>query len=179
VPDRVASGAACLTALNERGAVFESRGDIEGSGSCGITNAVTLHATPVPLQGNATLACPAALAVTNFERDVVQPAAQRYLGERVTRIDVLSSYGCRRVAGSGNFSEHAIGQAIDISGFETAHQRITVLASWRDRGPRGEFLRAVARSACARFGAVLTPSYDRDHYNHFHLDIGPHRVCGV
>jgi hypothetical protein len=165
--------------LTERGASFESRGDLEGSGSCGVSNAVALRGTPAALQGGATLSCPMALAVADFERDVVQPAAQRHLGEPVVRMRVLSSYGCRRIAGSGRVSQHAIGQAIDIAAFDTARERIAVQDSWRDRGPRGEFLRAVARGACARFAVVLTPNSDRDHYNHFHLDLGPHQLCSV
>jgi hypothetical protein len=178
-PERIESGRACLAALTERGASFESRGDLDGSGSCGVSNAVALRASPAQLAGGATLSCPMALAVVDFERDVVQPAAQRPLGERVVRMRVLSSYGCRRVAGSGRLSQHSIGQAIDIAAFETARQRVSVQESWRDRGPRGEFLRAVARGACAKFGVVLTPNSDRDHYNHFHLDIGPHHLCSV
>jgi hypothetical protein len=178
-PARIASGHACLAQLTERGATFESRGDIDGSGSCGITNAVALRASPAALQGTTTLSCPMALAVTDFERDIVQPAAQRYLGERVVRMRVLSAYRCDHIAGSGRLSQHAIGQAIDIASFETARERITVQDSWRDRGPRGEFLRAVARGACARFSVVLTPNSNRDHYNHFHLDIGPYHLCSV
>ena len=178
-PERVQSGAACLAMLTERGASYESRGDLDGRGSCGITNAVALRASPAALQGGTTLSCPMALAVTDFERDVVQPAAQRYLGERVVRMRVLSAYRCDNIAGSGRLSQHAIGQAIDIASFETARERITVQDSWRDRGPRGEFLRAVARGACTRFAVVLTPNSNRDHYNHFHLDIGPHHLCSV
>ena len=41
------------------------------------------------------------------------------------------------------------------------------------------FLHHVARNACRYFSVVLTPDSNRDHYNHFHLDIGPGRVCSV
>lgn len=177
--DSAMSGRACIAALNARGVSFESRGEVEGNGSCGIDNAVALRGSPAQLAGGATLSCPMALAVVDFERDVVQPAAERHLGERVVRMRVLSSYQCRRTAGSGRLSQHARGQAIDIATFETASQRVAVQDSWRDRGARGAFLRAVARGACERFGVVLTPNSDRDHYNHFHLDIGPHRLCGA
>ncbi len=173
------SGQACLSALSGRGVRFESRGDLSDNSQCGIANAVAMRGSVADFDRPATLSCQTALAVDDFERTVVQPAAERYLGGPVTRIRVLSAYRCTRVNGSGRLSEHARGHAIDIAAFTTRQGTVTVKDDWRDPGPRGQFLRAVARGACGRFGVVLTPNTNRDHHDHFHLDTGPSSLCSL
>lgn len=46
-----------------------------------------------------------------------------------------------------------------------------------DGKPAAVFLRAVRDGACLSFNAVLGPSYNAAHRDHFHLDRGTHRVC--
>ncbi len=46
-----------------------------------------------------------------------------------------------------------------------------------DARPAAVFLRAVRDGACQTFNAVLGPSYNAAHRDHFHLDRGAHRVC--
>jgi len=174
-----ASGRACLMALSDRGVRYESRGELSDSSQCGIVNAVAMRGSAADFDRPATLDCQTALALDDFDRTVVQPAAQRYLGGPVTRMRVLSAYRCTRVNGSGRLSEHARGRAIDIAAFSTPRGTVTVKDDWRDPGPRGQFLRAVARGACQKFGVVLTPNTNRDHHDHFHLDSGPHHLCST
>jgi hypothetical protein len=50
---------------------------------------------------------------------------------------------------------------------------------WRDPGPRGRFLREIARAACDSFSVVLTPNHDVWHADHLHFDIGKDRLCGM
>jgi hypothetical protein len=67
-----------------------------------------------------------------MKRDV-QPAAKRILGQRVTQIEVLSSYSCRNAYGRkhGRLSEHARANALDIKGFKFGgDEHVEVLADW-------------------------------------------------
>ncbi|AKQ42382.1 hypothetical protein CP97_10630 [Aurantiacibacter atlanticus] len=123
----------------------------------------------------AQMTCPVAAGFALWLRHGVQPAAQENLGSPVQRIEQLGTYSCRRMYGaeSGRWSEHATGNAIDISAFILADgQRISLLQHWNGDGPEARFLREVRDAACASFGAVLSPDYNAAHANHFHLDQG-------
>jgi hypothetical protein len=79
----------------------------------------------------------------------LQPAAERLLGSRITRIVIASSYDCRNRIGSASvrISEHAFANAIDVGAVITADGRsIDVLTNW---GPTARDLRAqqLARTA--------------------------------
>jgi hypothetical protein len=79
----------------------------------------------------------------------LQPAAERLLGSRITRIVIASSYDCRNRIGSASVrtSEHAFANAIDVGAVITADGRsIDVLSHW---GPTARDLRAqqLARAA--------------------------------
>lgn len=105
--------------------------------------------------------------------------AQRHLGQAVRGVRHYGSHACRAMTGNGRRrSLHASALALDVAGFELADgSLVTVARDWRSRGPRGRFLRAVAKAACARFSVVLTPESDRDHADHIHVDLGPWKLC--
>lgn len=171
---------ACLDALGRRGAAFEPVAERVGGGGCQLTNGVALAGLSARLEPRAAMACPLALALLDFDEAVIQPAARKHLGGPVRAIRQLGAYSCRVRMGSGRLSTHAFGQAIDIAGFEIdGGPRVTVKEHWRDPGPRGHFLREIARLACERFNVVLTPNSDAAHADHFHFDIGPDRLCGA
>jgi hypothetical protein len=117
--------------------------------------------------------CPVAAALVLFERDVLQPAAQRHFGQRVSIIDHAGSYSCRRMYGrnEGAFSEHATADALDIIGFRLADgTRISVVRDWESAGPKGQFLRNVRDGSCRLFATILSPDYNTAHADHLHLD---------
>jgi hypothetical protein len=121
-----------------------------------------------------------ALTLAEFDERVIQPAAIRHFGRPATVLRQIGAYSCRQRSGGGRLSQHASGQAIDIAGFEiSGGPRALVREHWRDNGPRGRFLREVARAACAAFSVVLTPSHDVWHADHLHFDIGKDRLCGI
>jgi hypothetical protein len=118
-------------------------------------------------------ACPVAAALALWERDIVQPAAQRHFRTRVVRVDHAGSYSCRRLYGKaeGPFSQHATADAIDIIGFRLADGRqVSVLRDWGGDAAERAFLRDVRDGACTLFSTVLSPDYNRAHADHFHLD---------
>ena len=91
------------------------------------------------------------------------------------------AYECRgESSGRGRLSQHALGNAIDIGGFDLSDgTRIDVESDWAAHGPRRDFLRDMGKRACAYFNVVLTPSSDALHRNHFHFDVGPYRLCSA
>ncbi|MEA2700143.1 MAG: hypothetical protein QOI66_4414 [Myxococcales bacterium] len=119
-----------------------------------------------------------ALRLVAFE-EIAQDEAQAILGTRIASIEHLGAYACRPIKGTaGSPSEHATGNAIDVAAFvlrdkrRIAVQRDFVAAGAEPTTPGGRFLRALTERLSAQrvFGTVLTPDYDRNHRNHFHLD---------
>ncbi|MFV0432236.1 MAG: extensin family protein [Alphaproteobacteria bacterium] len=109
--------------------------------------------------------------IAQFERDVVQPAARRYYGVPVTQMKQLSSFRCTNIAGTRTLSEHTKANALDVSTFVFADGRsVNLVKGWRGSSRERKFLRELQKGACGIFGTTLTPNYNRDHYNHFHLD---------
>lgn len=118
-------------------------------------------------------ACPVAAALAIWEREIVQPAALRHLGQRVTLIRHLQSYSCRRMYGRADaaWSEHATADAVDIAGFTLADgRRVMILDDWYRDPVDAAFLREVRDGACRLFATVLSPEYNRAHRDHLHLD---------
>ncbi|HEX6977780.1 MAG TPA: extensin family protein [Alphaproteobacteria bacterium] len=170
---------ACLEALERRGVAFEPAVAPAGARGCKPIDGINLRRAEASYQPQATLTCPMAVTLAEFERSVIQPAALRHFGRPVVTIHHWSAYSCRARAGRpGRLSEHAFGRAIDIAAFDIADgSRVSVKSHWRDQGPRGRFLRELAKRACESFNVVLTPDSDAAHADHFHFDIGPHRLC--
>lgn len=127
-----------------------------------------------------------ALRLGRFE-SIVQEEAAVAFGRRVVAVEHLGTYVCRMMAEYPEWvSEHSFGNAIDVAVFVlTGGRRISVQRDWiaRDREattPASRFLRRVGRRLYDEevFSVVLTPSFDRRHHNHFHLDGASYRVDG-
>src|SRR5215471_10235995 len=106
----------------------------------------------VELSPPAVVNCSMVAKLHDWIRDSLEPAAERDLGPRITRLVTASSYDCRNRIGSNNtrISEHAFANAIDISAVVTADGRtIDVLANW---GPTARDLQK--RTASADDGRV-------------------------
>lgn len=118
----------------------------EREGSCGAPAPVDVRqvgAPKVQIHPSALLTCPMAAALNTWMTDKVQPAAIATFGQPVARLISASSYSCRNRYGAANtpLSEHALINALDLSGFVLADGRtIRVLQDW---GP-------VARDAATR-----------------------------
>jgi hypothetical protein len=120
-----------------------------------------------------TARCPVAAALLIWERQVLQPAAERHFGQPVARIENAGSFSCRRVNGrsEGRFSEHATANAIDITGFALVDgTRISVIEDWPGTDAEALFLRDVRDGACALFATILSPEYNAAHSDHLHFD---------
>lgn len=161
--------------------------------------------------GAGTLACPA-VELTDHAGDgiafdpparVAPPFGERlrelervlrevsipFYGRAPSALLVASSYDCRSISGrSQRLSEHALGNAIDITGFrfdtlEAASApgfEVRIDRHWKARGDatrelHARFLEAFTQALIARdvFRTLLGPAH-RDHADHFHFDVAPH-----
>ena len=170
-------GPRCRALLDRAGVRVTARPARQDGPNCGFADgvrladggALTIAYTPA----GADLACPVAAGLALWEWHVVQPAAQRHLGQRVVRIEHLGAYQCRRLYGGedGAWSEHATADALDVAAFRLADgRRISILDAWRGPDAEAAFLREVRDGACRVFATVLSPDYNAAHRDHLHLD---------
>lgn len=153
-------------------------------GQCGYSEALEISSSLASWEPNPgapkdlPMTCDLAAKLHLWERHVVIPAAEKYLGSPVEEVKVFGTFQCRTVAGHDRLSEHSFARAIDVAGFVLADGReITVLGDYRSSGAEGDFLREIRQRACDLFDVTLGPDYNADHENHFHLDVGGQHAC--
>ncbi len=113
-----------------------------------------------------------------WERFSVQPAALAHFGQRVKEITHFGSYNCRTIHNSSHMSEHATANAFDVSGFVLKNGKVvTVKRGWAAGGEEQAFLHEVRNGLCQFFNLTLSPDYNADHADHFHVDMGWLRDC--
>lgn len=170
----VEDDSACFAAFDRARAGYERR-PVVGTGQCRASQRMVLTGNrfvPTMRPANAAPGYAVTAAMALWTRDVVQPAAQRYFGQRVVELENLGSYNCRTIAGQQALSEHSTANAIDISAFILADgTRITLINDWKPGDKRSEFLHAVRDGSCDLFSTVLSPDHNAAHANHFHLDM--------
>jgi len=128
---------------------------------------------------NIDMQCPLSLGVAIWTQDIDR-LAQDIFGSSLRRIQHYGSYSCRRQNGntSGAWSEHAFGNAWDVSGFELDNGHIiSIQKDWHGDPAARRFLRKVRKSACQIFRVTLSPDFNTAHHDHFHVDMGPTTSC--
>jgi len=176
----------CFAALGAAGNAFTPLPDRYTGAGCSMLGTVQLNAIATD-QSSAIatnlgpVACPVSNAFAAWARFGVDRAARVMLGSPLRSIETFGSYSCRNIAGSGRRSAHSQAEAIDVAAFVLADgRRISVKQDWSGGSPEErEFLRTVRQSACRRFDIVLSPDYNEDHEDHFHLEgvIGQKSFC--
>ena len=134
---------------------------------------------------------------------VVRTVATEIYGRAPVRIRHAGTFNCRRIARYIDLlSEHGLGNAIDIEGFEFAAARSGGEARAAPRGLRGafqvhlgthwkaqrgvsavhaRFLETLARRLVDRpeiFRVLLGPAFP-GHKSHFHFDMAPYRMIAI
>jgi hypothetical protein len=176
-------GAGCRALLDKADIAYRALADTR-HGQCGFDDGISwvrggrrlIRYRPAP----PPLACPLAAGLVLWEREVVEPAAERRLGAHVVAIEHFGSYACRRLYGraTGDWSEHARARALDVAGFRLSDgRRITVARGWTRPGSARAFLHDVRDGGCRLFATVLSPDYNAAHRDHLHLD-DARRVMG-
>ena len=131
--------------------------------------------------------CRVARALMKFEA-IVQEEAMRLFNKPVVAMQQLGTYNCREIAAYPDWvSQHSFANAIDIKTFTLKGGKTILVEKSYGRGPdapkhkEGQFLRAVVRRAVDEgvFTVVLTPNFNRAHWNHFHFDLASYNVDGT
>ena len=157
--------------------------------SCAAPEGVSIRrgTSGLRFQPPARVNCAFGLRLVRFE-SIVQEEAKRTLGSPVRAIVQLGTYNCRRMAAYPDLvSEHSFANAIDVATFVLKNGRqVVVERDWIPAAkaaatPAAMFLRRLTRRLYDEkvFSVVLTPSYDRHHRNHLHLDGAAYSVDGT
>ncbi len=171
-------GERCRGLLDKAGIAYEARSPVENGPHCSVPDGIRLDTGEGPQNigyspPSLSMSCPVAAALAVWEWNIVQPAALDLFGQDVARIEHFGSYGCRRIGGgtTGDWSEHATADAIDIAAFILEDgTRISLVRDWQGAGAKPVFLRRIRDGACALFSTVLSPDYNAAHADHFHFD---------
>ena len=167
----------CALALRRSGLAFTTAPEEGQNSSCPLQDAVQLNHLSSAKMRTENMRCNIAARLYMWERNVVQPEAQKIFGEPVAEVTHFGSYSCRTIRGSTRISEHAFANAFDISGFRLrSGKMISVLKDWNG-GVNSTFLHVVRDGLCEYFNLTLGPDYNADHNDHFHVDMGWARGC--
>ena len=173
-PDNVTALAAQCAQDPREFAQAESLGTY-GEGVCTITDAWKINAVDgVKFSQPAIVNCAVANGFRAWLFDVVQPAAKSMHGAAVVEVTIAASYACRARNGvlGAKISEHAYGNAIDVSGFSLSNGKTLSVEQDYDGSP---FLKQVRKQACGLFKTVLGPGSDASHGDHLHFDLAARR----
>ncbi|MEX0955960.1 MAG: extensin family protein [Rhizobiaceae bacterium] len=168
----------CRTRLTALKVEFSELARIDGEGQCGIAFPieVTSLGGGVELTPAGVMNCATAETAAQLVLETIGPAAERTLGSGLAGIRHASAYICRNRASEGKISEHARGNALDISAFLLEDGRtVDVVGYGPADKPERRFMQTVRSAACGPFKTVLGPGTDADHANHFHLDLAERR----
>jgi hypothetical protein len=139
---------------------------------------------PVRFADQPIVACGFAKPLTHWVGQLVAPFLAASLGGELKAVRSGPGYVCRNrnSVKEGKPSAHAIGIAIDLSGFEMQDGR-TLAIKPGENGEVASALQLVRSAACGWFTTILGPGSDAAHADHLHLDIQRHgssdryRIC--
>ena len=177
-----AASSICGVAIARLGVVATPLVPIE-EGECGIDAPVAVSALEdgaIALSTKAIIECDVAERFATWVKETIAPKVEKAYSGKLTGLRVAASYACRTrdsIEGA-KLSEHAHGNAIDISGFRIDKRWIEVGPGWTGGGDDAAFLADVRKSACGPFTTVLGPGSDVFHTDHFHLDMIARRTAG-
>jgi hypothetical protein len=180
--ERPEESATC-DALLAGGTVAATRiAPIPDQNGCGIAAPVLLEAViladkrRIELEPRPVLRCDMAAEAARWIAQDMIPVLEDG-NSRVTRVSGVGGYECRtrNRAPDGHLSEHARGNAIDLTTIVFADGHFLSLAS---RSNDMTVATSLRNAACARFATVLGPGADAAHESHVHFDLEPRRNGG-
>lgn len=187
----VSPGAAenCLVALTSLGVEYERVVSGETVPECAVANAVQLSAIStrnggIDLPARPILNCDFARRFAAWVAMIAAPAVKAETGLELTGLQTGPGHVCRQRVGGAKISEHATGNAIDVTTLVLADDRQIAVASVGDVNSADyPLLTALKMSACGYFTTVLGPGAAETHEEHYHFDLGLHgksenyRIC--
>lgn len=186
-----ANTASCMTQLKRIATLVPPKKAKGRFKACRVTSPVSLTlikspAAQITMRAGLLNKCSFALQFSQWMADAASPLARKHLGSAIVSVRSGPGFVCRRRNNSrtGKLSEHALGNAIDISGFGLANGKdFNINLPRKLTAKEARFLAALRKSACAYFTTVLGPGSNRAHATHLHLDLqrhgkaGTYRVC--
>jgi hypothetical protein len=184
-PFDLAAARVCEAELKGLGAEFRVAEDVSGEGSCGLQRPIHLKSLKggVDVTGDPIMTCTMARGLAQWMTEVVIPSAELHLKARPSALHIGTSYQCRNRYGSigGKISEHAFGNAVDISGLSFTERGPFQVQVRNDDTPDRPFQAAIRAGGCAYFTTVLGPTTNEAHSTHLHFDAiarrGGYRLC--
>jgi hypothetical protein len=168
----------CALALQRVGISAQLNPTKNPGTDCEITSAFTATQFSTAKIKPEDMRCALAARLYQWERHALQPAARRILGEEIAEITHFGSFSCRTMRGKWAMSEHATANAFDISGFRTKSGKlISVKRDWGKPTQEAKLLTVARDSLCDWFNVTLSADYNKDHADHFHIDMGLWRTC--
>jgi hypothetical protein len=193
LPDRqpLPGAGDCRAELLQRGVEFRIPDHVEASGQCAVADPVLVTSVAAPggrvkLPEEPLMNCAFARKFTTWLSDIAAPVIGEMAPARLESLSTGPGYECRNRNGdsSGKISEHAFGNAIDISGITLANRiRIEIPDVADPSAVHHRLLMALRLSACGYFTTVLGPGFNAAHASHYHFDLGQHgksdnyRIC--
>jgi hypothetical protein len=181
----------CLSALRQANVEFETALTPVSTGACQVSDPVRVTAVTTPLgtvrlPDRPTLNCRFARQFALWLTESGAAIVSSSLKSNLERITTGPGFECRGRNGdpSAKLSEHAYGNAVDITTFATADGRsVAVADAGNPAAPAHGVLAGLRASACTYFTTVLGPGANAAHASHFHFDMGRHgksntyRIC--
>jgi hypothetical protein len=168
----------CALVLQRVGLSVRLKPDRQSGATCSLSGHLQLQSLSRARLRPEDMRCAVAARLYQWERHALQLQAKRLLGEDIAEILHFGSYSCRTIRNGSSMSEHATANAFDISGFKTASGKtISVKRDWGKPTAEGRFLLAARDGLCDWFNATLSPDYNADHADHFHVDMGWWQTC--
>jgi hypothetical protein len=181
----------CMAKLKIAGAEFMMAPTPASTGECMVTNPVRLVSVSTPqgevmMTDQPVLNCRFALEFTRWISESASPIIASRTGFNMKSISTGPGYECRGRNGdtSAKLSEHAFGNAVDITTIATTDGRTIDIAQAADPSSKDfTALRSLRTTACGYFTTVLGPGANDAHNAHFHFDLGMHgktdryRIC--
>lgn len=173
----------CLLGLSMLDVGYEEVGPVTSAEDrdCGIARPlnVTEIQPSVTIAGGAVMRCETARRLALWLRNDALEAVGHLPGApRIAEILPGSTYQCRaRVGGAEDkLSEHALGNAFDVSGFRMTNGTELMVSPRNDTGDVEEAVQKAMRyAACLQFTTVLGPGSNASHDDHLHFDIAARR----
>jgi hypothetical protein len=183
----------CLADLKIIGAEFSPTPSDRLDGRCPVITPIDLISLETPagritFPGKPTFNCTFALQFAKWLSNVAAPIVKILAGSDLATLETGPGYVCRTRNGDAfqdaKLSEHATGNAVDITSLGLANKRQIGIAAVADKSnPDHRLLMALRLTACGYFTTVLGPGANAAHATHYHLDLGVHgkssnyRIC--
>lgn len=179
-PDATSAKNLCFKALKMTGVTADWLGTATKS-ACAIEKAVRLKSVSVAggtvaIAGGPTITCEFAALFGRWVAETAHPIITLHAGSAPARISTGPGLVCRTRNNKpgAKLSEHAKGNAIDISAIRLLNRKILRIEAKQDKR-EALILRALRTSACGYFKTVLGPGSNAAHATHFHFDAAKRR----